>query len=233
MIGGIWVIKGYEKQFEEEFHNHCMLHLGKLPTLMKWGLVPPLGNKYMGFYTGLVDFYFQYNQEGCLFFKTIVAPPTYDMDHPIYHDGDFEEGFYKLYYELLLHSLRFEHIYHIRIGKRSPSKKRKPLSENDRLYVLKDALNKGVKRKIYWMSIPEVVASVESRKAVDYRLMQLADIFMGAIGYQKNNLHEKANANKAKVFLANYICEKLGKRDLCFGTKWDDRIFNIFELRTK
>lgn len=197
---------------------------------MKWTSTPPVEDRHMVFYTDLIDLYFEYNRKHFMYFKTIVAPPEYKMDHPIYHSGDFEEGFYKLYYDLVIHTLRYQDRYHLRIAQRSPSKKKANLTENDRLQILKEVLNKKIQRKVYWRSVQDVVLSAEARAAGNCLLIQLADIFMGAIGYQLNGFHRLPDAKKGKQYLSHYICRKLGKKDLCFRTAWDDKTFNIFFL---
>ena len=230
LIGGIWAKRGFDKQFEDEFNAKCQNQYGLLPNHMKWSRVPTLKSLYFNFYTDMFDLYFEYNKANKVYFKTIVAHPDYDMKHPHFHGGDFEEGFYKLYYKLIIHTLKYQNSYHIRVGARSPSKKVNPLSETDRLLVLKNSLNRGLRKKLQFPVSSDPVLSVEARKPKEHRLMQLADIFMGAVGYHKNSLHIKPGAKEGKVCLANYICETIGKKDLCFNTKWDDREFNIFEF---
>ena len=147
LLGGIWVLKEHRELFLNEFYSLCLRKRGQLPAHMKWTSTPPVEDRHMVFYTDLIDLYFEYNRKHFMYFKTIVAPPEYKMDHPIYHSGDFEEGFYKLYYDLVIHTLRYQDRYHLRIAQRSPSKKKANLTENDRLQILKEVLNKKIQRK--------------------------------------------------------------------------------------
>ena len=75
------------------------------------------------------------------------------------------------------------------------------------------------------------VLTVEPRKAKSRRLIQLADILMGSVGYHWNDEHFKNKTKDGKVYLANYIAKKLGRRNLKFTTNWNNRKFNIFYMK--
>lgn len=76
------------------------------------------------------------------------------------------------------------------------------------------------------------VNSIESRAARDRRLIQLADILTGAVGFHWNQEDKKEDARIGKIFLTNYISSQLGKDSLSFTTKWHERKFNIFYFDT-
>ncbi|WP_084413466.1 DUF3800 domain-containing protein [Desulfovirgula thermocuniculi] len=234
LVGGIWIKAEYGWPFVNDFHKICESKLNKIPAHMKWSNVPSKPeSKYMCFYTDLVDLFFAYMNSGHMFFRVIVAHPNYRFDHPIYHRGDFEEGFYKLYYQLIYRTLLPFNEYHIRLAYRDVPKKVVAKDETTRLKELMNALNRSINRD-YSYSLDELpVKSIASRPAEGRRLIQLADILIGATGYHWNNLHNRPCANKGKVFLASYIAGKLGRKDLVFTTSPNDRRFNIFFLNPK
>lgn len=148
LMGSIWIKKDYGWHFVNEFHNRCIRNFGVLPAHMKWTKVPnKIHDKYFGFYILLIDLFFEYSRQERMFFKTIIADSSYDFKHPLYHSGDPEAGFYKLYYQLLLNSLRRNERYHIRIADRTVSNKRFPLSQTERLDELMQCLNNGFTKK--------------------------------------------------------------------------------------
>jgi len=237
LMGGIWIKKECGWPFVDEFHNICINNLGFLPGHMKWTKVPspsPQGtSKYLKAYGYLVNLYFKYNAEGKMFFKTIIADKDYDFSHDIFNRGDPEVGFYKLYYLLILNSLDFGNKYHIRVAKRNVSQKRMALDERSRLSDLQKCLNSGFIKKINYANNDDIVLTIEPRSARDRRLIQLADILTGAVGYHWNGFHNLPNAKPGKVLLANYIAKQVGRCNLCFQTYPSNRLFNIFRLKPK
>ncbi len=159
-----------------------------------------------------------------MFFRVVLADKSYNMAHKDFHDGDYEVGFFKLYYQLILHILTPENQYHLRLAEREVSKKVRNINEAGRLSDFKRYLNNAMRSK----TMRNVVPTVEARPAKQRRLIQLADILMGAIGYHWNLEHLKENASQGKCCLANYIASKLGREDLRFTTSLYSRPFNIF-----
>lgn len=53
----------------------------------------------------------------------------------------------------------------------------------------------------------------------------------GEVGYHWNGEHLKTRTKLGKVVLANYIAQKLGRKDLCFETPPWETGFNIFYHR--
>lgn len=237
LIGGVWIQAESGWDFVNDFHSLCRTRLGILPAHMKWTNVPSKPtSKYYGFYTDLIDLYFDYNRQGKMCFRTIIADRDYVIDHDIHHSGDAEVGFYKLYYQLILHTLSVDSFYHLRIAKRPVSKKAQDMGEMERLNDLKNALNNGVRKKYTERGIffsRDLVLSIQARMAKERVLIQLADIMMGATGYHWNKEHLKERASEGKVSLSKYIASKLGRENLCFITYASNRNFNVFHLKPR
>ena len=236
LIGGIWIKKETGWPFVNEFLGSCMEEVGTMPEHMKWTNIPSKqSSKYFPYYTMLVDLFFHYSRMGKMFFRVILVDRNYIMDHKDYHHGDYEVGFFKLYYYLIFPTLSPSCKYHLRLAKRDVSKKVRNINEAGRFTDLKQILNSAMRTKNfpkYGRSIDyNVVTTIDARVAKQRRLIQLADILMGAIGYHWNLEHLKENASEGKCFLANYISDQLGRKDLKFTTALSSRPFNIFYLQ--
>lgn len=237
LIGGIWIPQEYCRPFVDDFLRFCDNEVRTRPRHMKWKKVPSPGTKYMKFYTGLVDLYFEYAFQQRMDFRVIVADDEYKLDHPDYHGGDPEKGFYTLYYELIVHALRPNCRYHVRVGHREVSRKVRPLTEMDRLRELHEALNNGfakIMRERRGRVVAEnVVLSVEPRHPQQRILMQLADILTGATGFHWHGGHLRPGAKEGKVYLAKRIAGHLGRKDLRFTSERLDRVFNVFYIKPR
>jgi len=233
LMGGIWIKEEQGWPFVNEFYNNCDSEINCRPAHMKWNKVTT-HETYKHFYRMLINQFFEYANENKIFFKTIVVDNNFDFEHEEYNDGDFETGFYKLYYYMIKTTFKSDHDYHLRIAHRSVGQKTNKISQRERLQDLKRCLNSHAITLTHnpWLSFSNTkpVKSVEPRKANKRLLIQLADILMGAVGYQWNEHHLKSDANEEKVYLSNYIANKLNKNNLIFKSRRTDKPFNIFYM---
>ncbi len=241
LLGSIWIQQEYGLKFVNEFESHSnnVLKLGCPMGHMKWASVPtkPTG-KYYEAYKKLVDLYFAFNSKNIMSFRALIVDKgLYDFQHPVFHLGDYEAGFYNLYCQLILNWIHKDSTYHIRAGSRTIKKSFPQDSEEFRLHLLRNKINDKFEQKVYRYYRPSFVkrpiASVESRPAKDRRLIQLADILMGAVGFHWNNEHARPNCSKGKLLLASHVAQKLGRNHLKFETKLDDKLFNVFYFDTR
>lgn len=233
LLGSIWLPADLGQPFVDEFFGWCQTHVGGLPRHMKWTNCPPRPDShYMLYYVHLVDMFFS-NIERGMRFRTIIADNDYDFAHPWYHGGDPEVGFWKLYYQLLLHPLNEGNEYHIRIAQRTVSKKVANLELEDRLTDLRNALNNGFRKRCHYEVIDDIVAPIEARPARSRLLIQLADILTGAVGFHWHLEHLKDDAKPGKLFLAKHIARHLGRDDLLFRSLTSDSGFNIFRFKPR
>lgn len=241
LIGGIWIQAEEGWNFVNDFEGFCSSQLGLHKQLghMKWEKVPSSPSTiFFRAYKHLVDLYFQYNVQGKMFFRTIIVDKTrYDFTHPLFYGGDYEEGFYNIYCQLILNWLRKGNEYHIRIAKRNVRKTFSGDCEQVRLKRLKEKLNTkfiwrlNKYRDIYgFRNVDPPVKTIESRPARTRRLIQLADLLTGAVGFYWNEHDTKPDHSLGKTVLAKHIALMLGRSDLRFATHWRDMRFNIFFL---
>lgn len=140
-------------------------------------------------------------------FRALALDAT-KIDYRTFHDGDRELGFYKFFYHFLLHSFgglvkRDSASLHIRFDQRDSRYK---------LHTIKHILNNGF-RKDYGCD-SDVVLSVEAVDSHVADLIQIADVFMGAIAFEYNGLHLRPDARDAKVALCKRIAEMVGATSL-------------------
>jgi hypothetical protein len=190
---------------------------------LKWGKVSSMK---LEEYRRFIDYFFALNDTEHVHFHSLIID-TSQLDHHAYNQGDKELGFYKFYYQLLLHSF----------GRKYCRK-----GENNRFIVhldyrnthyklgtLKTVLNNGMKKKLGIDTAP--FRAVEPRDSKESELMQIADILLGAVGYQKNGYNLLAGVKAAKIELADYIAKKAGLPNLMDTSPWGMSRFTIWNFR--
>lgn len=184
----------------------------KNPTEIKWNNVSA---SRLSLYKALIDYFF----EAEIYFRCILVKYKEKLDHEQFNQGDHNNFYYKLIYFLL------------------QSATNPPANEYKVFLDIKDT--RGKERLI---KIEEVLHSkyngnspfkgfqhIHSNENV---LLQLTDLFIGAITFKARGLEKEANANKAKVELVQYIETKSGY-SLDEGTEpWENK-FNIFDHQPK
>lgn len=185
---------------------------------IKWGKV---SDKKLNEYKALIDLFFSLND--ALHFKSIVFD-TYLIDYKTYSSGDKELGFYKFWYQFLLHSFgpyaKKEDRYLIFMDWRHSSY---------RLSDLKEVLNNGMRKK-YGIR-EDIFRNIQPLDSKKSNMIQLVDVLMGAIGYQWNGCHTRTGARKAKILLSEYIAQKAGLISLAQQTPFSKRNFSIWHFR--
>ncbi len=151
------------------------------------------------------------------------------VDHKKFSKGDKELGFYKFYYQLLLNC--FGRTYGltgdnprfiVHLDRRNSSYS---------LGALKVILNRGMRKKFKVTSDP--FRSIEPHDSKQVDLIQLNDLLIGAIGFQKNGYDLVAGTRQAKIALADYIAQEAGLADLRSDTPFRQVRFKIWNFRLK
>lgn len=192
---------------------------------LKWTKVSSL---MLANYQRFVDYFFALNNTDFLHFHALIVD-NHQTNHRKFSRGDRELGFYKFYYQLLLHSF----------GRRYSRE-----GEDDRFIVhldhrtssyslgtLKRVLNAGIAKRYSITSAPFV--SIEPVDSKASELLQVADILLGAIGYQKNGYDLLAGGKESKKSLVRHICAKAGLPDLSTNTRWGANRFTLWNFRLK
>jgi hypothetical protein len=96
---------------------------------------------------------------------------------------------------------------------------------------LKQILNAGINKR--WKIASAPFRRIEPRDSKKCELIQINDILLGAIGFQKNGFDLIAGSNAAKKELAAYIAEKAGLNDLKGGTPISQKRFTLWSFRLR
>ncbi|MHC4698029.1 MAG: DUF3800 domain-containing protein [Planctomycetota bacterium] len=180
-------------------------------------------------YKAFVDAFFVHAEDDIIHFKSAVFACA-DIDYKSFHDGNVELGFYKLFYQFLVH----------RFGRYVPgSADRLVIHLDERsspynLSDLRDVLRTGIGR---WYSTGRnCVASVEAMNSKTHEhatIMQIADVLIGAVGWHWNQLESAPGASIAKQALANHIADRAHLESLRVNTSRNARRFNIWRFQFK
>ena len=185
---------------------------------LKWTKV---SNQKLGEYKSLMDLFFSLTGKGQLHFRSVVFDTT-QIDYKTYHKGNKELGFYKFFYQFLLHSF----------GEYAAKKNRRLLVHLDRRHTKQKLstfgliLDRGICKR--YECDRKVVTNVEAVDSKKCNLMQVADVLMGAIGYQNNDCHIRQGAKRAKIQLADYIAQKANLLSLKQNTPRRMKHFGIW-----
>lgn len=195
----------------------------RMHATLKWTKV---SNQKFQEYRNFVDLFFSFSR--VINFRCMVLDTSL-IDHETYSGGDRELGFYKFMYQFLVHSLRR----YIQPGERALVR----LDRRVTTYKLSDlaaVLNAGLKRYLPKMDYAPV-RSIEPRQCSGSDLLQIADVLLGAVGFQWNAYHARSEAKRAKVLLAEHIANRANLVSLTQATPRGKADFSIwpFRLRNK
>jgi len=172
---------------------------------IRWGSVSP--NK-ISFYLELVDLFFDTPD---MFLRTVVIDAS-KICNDIFNENDHELGYYKFYYQLLYHWLRFDNEYRVYTDQKTNKDKNR----------LKDL------RRIVNIMFPSSnplrsIQAIDSRESL---ILQMQNILMGAVGYKYNYSDDGVSLAKVQVVarVESHLQRKIGK------TSPNEQKFNVFEI---
>jgi len=225
VLGGIIISSGNVAAFEksmQKFRTEQKMH-----AELKWRKV---SKQKLKEYRRFVEYFFAQNNADKLHFHALILD-NHKVKHHLFSAGDKELGFYKFYYQLLLHCF----------GRRYCSNKPDArlhifLDHRNTSYSLDDLrqiLNAGIKKR--WNVTSAPFRRIEPRDSKKCELIQINDILLGAIGWQKNGFDLIAGSSTAKTELSAYIAGQAGLKDLKAGTAISQKRFTLwnFKLRDK
>lgn len=162
------------------------------------------------FFLALVDLFFS---DPDLRFRCVVVSRT-GTDF-----SDDEERFRLIYYQVFNNWLDRRNRYRVFLDHR--------IDTRDRVEVLRRCL-------INTRQFGESVQFVHEVESCENDMVQLADLFVGAVGYAWNGRGSLPSASKAKIEVCSHICSKLEIKTLShYKTSQDEEKFNIFHFTGK
>ena len=218
VLGGVIINRDFAPHFQGMFDEYRDVH--RMHAELKWKKV---STQKLHEYKALVDLFFEVT--AYIHFKSIVIDTT-EVDHKRFNHNNKELGFYKLMYQFLLNSfgryLRPLDNCIIFLDQRNSKYK---------LSTLCAILNNGLHKKYPNLNHP--VRNIQAINSKTSDLVQLADVFMGAVGYQVNHCDQIEGAKRGKIELARYIAEKARVVDFCRDTSYGKRDFSIWHFHFK
>jgi hypothetical protein len=146
-----------------------------------------------------------------LAFRCLVVDRN-TLDHEQFNQGDDELGFYKLYYQMLVHWLKPACSYHIYLDWQQNKLQH-------RFINLRDILRRHLTGKAK-------IACLEPVNSRDIPLIQMSDLLIGAVGYAWNN---RSTSETKKEFCTD-LAKAVGLASLKNATNLSAEKFNIFHF---
>lgn len=197
------VLGGIVAEINDSRIAAAAIESARLPELpggiMKWTKV---SRSKLAAYKRAIDVFFDLQQKMTLDFHSLVVDTT-QQDHRRYNEGSREIGFNKEVYQLAMKIGRnYKALLHVYPDRRTTDQ------PPDKLRFM---LNRGIKNKGDPRDWP--FRRLQFREPEDSQLLQLADVFAGAIAWHLNGHAARPGASPAKTELGNYILEKAGIAD--------------------
>lgn len=220
VLGGIAVAS--EKMGEFNASIQVCRNNGQIFGEFKWRKV---SKAKLGDYKKFIDCFFTLNNTGHAHFHSIIID-TAQIDYARFGASE-EVGFYKFYYQLLLHC--FGKAYAMKNKDNGLLTYLDYRNSSYSLNNLKDILNNGMNKKFEVATRPFL--TIEPRDSKHCDAIQIVDLLIGAIGYKRNGFDQLAGASPSKKEIAEYIREKSGLSDITRNTGPLLRRFTIWNFR--
>ena len=212
IMGALKCPKSYRKKISKDIRNIKNMNGINEYQEIKWTKINKLKEQ---LYIQLIDYFFDNPN---LSFRAIIIDKS-KLKHREFKQTH-EDFYYKMYYELLCRAVipqKANYIYlDIKDTKSSVKIRKLKKCLNNGSY---DFDNKYIKR----------VQSIDSKES---ELIQLCDIFIGAIGFLNRNENHKENYSITKNNIVNHIIEKSGY-NLTKTTFLSEEKFNLFFVGLK
>jgi hypothetical protein len=176
VIGSLWLPASHREDFKAALHG--LRDRFAVGGEFKWTKVSP---SRLDFYQALVDWFFDRGED--LRFRCIAVDRD-QVDLKLYHQNDQELGFYKFYYQLLHNWILDFNEYAIFVDFKWNRRR-------DRLHVLRRCLDAA--------NLSSKVERVQALRSEESVLVQLADVFTGAVSRRLNPLSGTSPAKESTV----------------------------------
>lgn len=221
VIGGIIVsdrnlhqVDGHFQQFRDS------LNLNKE---LKWSKI---SRSFYPYYFEYVSKFFICRNYNLAHFRSMIID-THKVNHAKYSDGKKEDTFYKFVYQLICHC-------HFQSVSPFDSKLIIHLDQRDSSYSLEDLLrilNRGINKR--YNRILNPIISVEGMDSKKSNILQVNDILIGAIGYDKNGYYYMGGSSPVKCGMVQHIRDKAGLKNLCDTTPKGQKSFTIWNFNLR
>ncbi|MCC6458050.1 MAG: DUF3800 domain-containing protein [Caldilineaceae bacterium] len=216
VLGGLILDRRYEESFNRSFLNYCSN--SKMHSELKWNKV---SRGKLQEYKSLLDLVSSCNKY--IHFKALVVD-THQMNLRRYNKNNLDDAINRLLYQFLVHMfgsyLNTDDQCIVTLDQRNTSQK---------LSTLCAIANNGLRKKHKFQHHP--IREIKAANSKQCCYIQIADVLMGAIGFQMNGDCNKSGASDAKCDLMNYILEQYGLQSFSRSTPRFKRDFSIWHFQ--
>lgn len=176
---------------------------------MKWNKI---SKSREAFFLKIVDYFFD---ENSLFFRCLIVENKHLLNHEYFNQGSHDSFYYKMYYYLIRNILNnnLDNSFNVYIDI-------KDTRSVNKIHILKEYLCNNFRD-----FEGNLIGNIQHINSRESELLQLSDIFIGAISYYNRNL----NSNSAKNNIVDSI-KRLSGLDLKKSNPPWDKKFNIFNF---
>jgi hypothetical protein len=203
MIGGLWLPAELRQDIKHDIRN--IKEEFRIKSEFKWHKVH--SSKEL-FYMALIDLFMKYGDQ--LRFRCIAVEGD-KVDLVKFHESDAELGFYKFYYQAIVHWIFDFNEYRIFCDEKTNR-------VGDRL--------KTLRRTLDCSNISSKIISVQALPSKESVLIQLTDLLLGMAS---SRLNETVKPESIKEKLIVYLEQRLGVK-LLGPTRKIEQKFNIFKI---
>jgi hypothetical protein len=205
LIGSLWLPAEQRKVIKNEIIG--LNEMYGFSTEIKWHKAH---ERFEGYFNSLVDIYLDYNRQDQLRFRCIAIDSD-KINLVKFHESDAELGFYKFYYQMLVHWILDFNEYRIFCDEKTNR-------IGNRLRILRYFLNCS--------NITSSVVSIQALPSTEVLLLQFTDFLLGMASSRMNNAIREGST---KDRIIRHLENGLGINRLSPTTKGDRR-FNIFKI---
>lgn len=203
VIGGMWCPKNKAREISEQIREIKNRHGAR--GELKWARVSKSRQAY---FLELVDYFFK---TSALNFRCLVVDDKSKLNHAYFNQGSHDSFYYKMYYYMLRNILKPNYRNNIYLDIKDTRSAQK-------LSMLKDVLCNDV-----YDFTQQMIGNIQNIHSHESEILQLADLFIGAIGYYNRNL----DTNTAKKRVVEKIALHTGQKLSHTSPPWADK-FNLF-----
>ena len=191
VIGAVWCPHDFVKKINERIRQIKIRNGISKTAEMKWTKISPAK---LQFYEDLVNYFFD---EADLHFRGLIIPDKSKLDHERFNQTH-DLWYHKMYFEMLKAILSPTDNYEIYID-----------IKDTRTYNKIQILREVCSNSMYDFSA-RTIKKMQPIRSDEVQIMQIVDIFAGALGYNNRTFPESHQKSEAKLDIIKLIKKRSG-----------------------
>ena len=212
-IGAIWLPKANVAEINLRIKEIKLKNNFNINSEAKWTKVC---TKHLSLYMDLIDLFFDVSE---LKFRCLLIPDKSQLDHQRFNQSH-DDWYYKMYFEMLRYIFDNNNKYNTYIDIKGTNSYKK----SQKLYDVSC-------NSIYDFS-GNSIQKIQPIRSHEVEIMQLVDIFIGAVTYANRNFPETHVKSKAKLKVIERIKQRSNKNISKTSMLREDK-FNLFIWRSR